>query len=314
VTAAMTRRSHRLWGPARLVTAAPAHEGPVYVAEDDALYYTTVPQRGADGAPVVRVERIRFTSGDRQPEVVVEDANAANGMCPAPGGGLLVCEQGNHRRIARITHLDTRTGRRETVITEADGAPLSSPNDIVASADGTIWFTDPSYGFLQGFRPRPQIADGVRQGSMSAGPAVTVSTAYDKPNGIALSPDGRELLVGDSGANHELGSCDPRRPHDVWRHPLSVAGRPGADHVARHGRAGPGERPFGDGDRGRGDRCGAVRGTGVPAQQDAGGGTEHAGVQRHLRGDKAGERVARRPQPGPEAAGDQVACLGDGGP
>ena len=45
--------------------------------------------------------------------------------------------------------------------------------------------------------------------------AETVTAVYDKPNGLALSPDGRELYVGDSGANHEPDSFDPMRPHSV---------------------------------------------------------------------------------------------------
>ena len=176
----------------------------------------------------MRIERLRVDHDDGEPEVVVADANAANGMCLAPDGGLFVCEQGSHRRIARISHVDPNTGCRETVIAETDGAPLSSPNDIVVTADGSIWFTDPSYGFLQGFRPRPQVPDGVRRGSTGGGVAETVTAVYDKPNGLALSPDGRELYVGDSGANHEPGTYDADRPHDVWRHPLSADGRLGA--------------------------------------------------------------------------------------
>ena len=40
-----------------------------------------------------------------------------------------------------------------------------------------------------------------------------VASDFDKPNGLAFSPDERVLYVGDSGANHEPGSFDPSRPH-----------------------------------------------------------------------------------------------------
>ena len=72
-------------GPAprlELVVEADAHEGPVYVAADDALYFTTVPRPGPDG-PLVAIRRLDL--GRRAVTTVREDANAANGM-------TLVCD------------------------------------------------------------------------------------------------------------------------------------------------------------------------------------------------------------------------------
>ena len=89
------------------------------------------------------------------------DANAANGMALAPDGRLLVCEQGTPRSPARISLVDRATGEAETVVDGWRGLPLNSPNDVVVKRDGTIWFTDPSYGFLQGFRPAPALGDYV---------------------------------------------------------------------------------------------------------------------------------------------------------
>jgi len=205
------------WEPPRRIATTPAHEGPVWFSDENALYLTTVPRSRRSDAPVVDVVRLRLDDSLRLVgcDVVAEDANAANGMCASVDGGLLVCEQGSRRSRARISRLDRRTGRRETVCDSADGAPLTSPNDVVQSADGTIWFTDPGYGHLQGFREAPVLPDGVRRIDPT-GVATTVTTRFDKPNGIALSPDGRRLYVGDSGANHEPGSYDARRPHDVW--------------------------------------------------------------------------------------------------
>jgi gluconolactonase len=93
--------------------------------------------------------------------------------------------------------------------------PLNSPNDIVVKSDGTIWFTDPAYGFLQGFRPRPSHGDFVWRFDPATGRATIVAFDFDKPNGLAFSPDESVLYIGDSGANHEAGSFDPQRPHHV---------------------------------------------------------------------------------------------------
>jgi gluconolactonase len=205
--------------------AAAAHEGPVWIAAEKTLYFTSTPVRGSGGAPKVNVDAVRLDGcplreltgpvGAGRVRTVGYDANAANGMCADRSGGLLVCEQGSLTTAARISRLDRRTGQRETVVADLDGQPLNSPNDITVHPDGSIWFTDPSYGWYQGFRPPPSIPDGVHRFDPATGEHVLVTTTFDKPNGLAFAPDGRTLYVGDSGANHEVGSFDPARPHAV---------------------------------------------------------------------------------------------------
>jgi gluconolactonase len=184
-----------------------AHEGPVYVEDEHALYFTTLPQPG----PEVAIKRLDLTT--LEVSLVREDANGANGMTLAPDGRLLVCEQGTRTEQARISALDPFTGAAETVVDELRGLPLNSPNDIVVSGDGSIWFTDPSYGFLQGFRPEPAHGDYVYR--FDGDRLTVVEDSLDKPNGLAFSPDESILYVGDSGANHEAGSFVPGRPHHV---------------------------------------------------------------------------------------------------
>jgi len=185
-----------------------AHEGPVYVADEDALYFTTLPRDLH-----VAIKRLSLATG--RVEIVRAEANMANGMTLAPDGRLLVCEQGTHVTRARIAAVDRVTGRAETLLDMPLDLPLNSPNDIVVKRDGTIWFTDPTYGFLQGFRPTPSHGDFVWRFDPSTGRAAVVASDFDKPNGLAFSPDESVLYIGDSGANHEAGSFDPRRPHHI---------------------------------------------------------------------------------------------------
>jgi gluconolactonase len=184
-----------------------AHEGPVYVTDEHALYFTTTPKPG----PEVSIARLDLDT--LEVRVVRESANGANGMTLAPDGRLLVCEQGTTRERARISAVDPATGAVETVVDELAGLPLNSPNDIVVSASGAIWFTDPSYGFLQGFKPEPAHGDYVFR--FDGHRLEVVEDSFDKPNGLAFSPDESVLYIGDSGANRELGSFDPRRPHHI---------------------------------------------------------------------------------------------------
>ncbi|MGZ6696167.1 MAG: SMP-30/gluconolactonase/LRE family protein [Solirubrobacteraceae bacterium] len=174
-----------------------AHEGPVYVPEEDALYFTSVPRASA-GGPVVDIKRL---GPDGALTVVRADANVANGMTLDAGGRLIVCEQGGMRKGARIARVDRHNGASETVVERWQGLPLNSPNDVVVSSDGTIWFTDPSYGHVQGFRPEPLLADAVYRHDPVTGHTTVVAEGFDKPNGLVFAPDESLLYVGDSGAD-----------------------------------------------------------------------------------------------------------------
>lgn len=170
-----------------------AHEGPVYVAEENALYFTSVPRPGT------RVDIKRLALDAITVSVVRPDADAANGMTLWPDGRLLVCEQLG----GALSLVDRSSGARTLLV---DG--FNSPNDVVVKSDRTIWFTDPSYGWLQGFRPRPLLRDGVRRYDPWTGEVTMVAKSLDKPNGLCFSPDESVLYVTDSGAGHHIKAFD----------------------------------------------------------------------------------------------------------
>jgi gluconolactonase len=180
-----------------LVIETDAHEGPVYVESDHALYFTT-------SRPNVAIRRLDLSSGALT--TVRADANNANGMTLGPDGRLIVCEQGSRTQPAAITAVDPRSGAREVLIDHWHGLPLNSPNDVLVSRDGSIWFTDPSYGHRQGFRPRPVLGDRVYRLDPRSGELWGVVNGLDKPNGLAFSPSESVLYVGDNGRAHRLFS------------------------------------------------------------------------------------------------------------
>jgi gluconolactonase len=191
------------------VVATDAHEGPVYAADEDALYFTTVPRGRESGFPYVAIRRLAL-DGDRFPlepdriSTVRASANAANGMALGTDGDLVVCEQGTLAEPARISRVDRADGSVEPIVETVGGLGLSSPNDVVVRSDGTIWFTDPSYGHLQGFRPEPRLPDQVYRYDPRSGGVAVVAAGFDKPNGLAFSPDETILYVADNGAPHHL--------------------------------------------------------------------------------------------------------------
>jgi gluconolactonase len=180
--------------PVRIVETN-AHEGPVYFAAEHALYFTT--QR-----PRVDVKRLDLETGEVS--VVRTDANVANGMAPFGDGRLLVCEQ----HPAAVTLLDPSTGEVDVLVDSWRGRRLNSPNDVVRKSDGTVWFTDPSYGFLQGFRPEPEVGEFVYRYDPGSGRSTVVADCFDKPNGLAFSPDESTLYVSDNGGPHHILAFD----------------------------------------------------------------------------------------------------------
>ena len=188
-----TRTAPPFGFPARLehLVDVDAHEGPVYVAGEDALYFTSVPRPGP------RVDIKRLDLGSLEVSVVRRDARAANGMTLGHDGRLIVCEQGSLDQPAAITAVDPATGAVETIVDSWHGRPLNSPNDVVVKSDGSVWFTDPSYAHLQGFGPQPQLGDNVY---CHDGELELAADGFVKPNGLAFSPDESLLYVGDSEA------------------------------------------------------------------------------------------------------------------
>jgi len=200
-----------------------AHEGPVYIREEDALYFTTLPQPTnipLPGSRRVAIKQLAL-NGDQFPvspdniTIVREPANMANGMALDREGMLVICEQGTHIEHARISRMDPQSGAIETVVDSWRGLRFNSPNDVVVKSDGTIWFTDPSYGFLQGFRPEPVVGDYVYRYDPQTGQLSVVADSFVKPNGLVFSPDESVLYVTDSGANQEAGSYYINKPHHI---------------------------------------------------------------------------------------------------
>ena len=106
--------------------------------------------------------------------------------------------------------------------------PFNSPNDVVVRrADGSVWFTDPSYGHRQGFRPRPTLGDWVWRHDPATGATAVVADGFARPNGICFSPDESVVYVTDTG--HATGdggdrALDPAGPRSVYAFDVAADG------------------------------------------------------------------------------------------
>src|SRR5690606_11056880 len=96
---------------------------------------------------------------------------------------------------------------------------LNSPNDLVVSSDGAIWFTDPSYGIMsdyEGYRAEPeQEARHVFRIDPQSGAVESVCDDFAQPNGLCFSPDESKLYIADSGGSHDASVPRHIRVFDV---------------------------------------------------------------------------------------------------
>jgi gluconolactonase len=165
-------------------------EGPVYFPAGKYLLFSDIPNDR-----VLRYDEVTGSVG-----VFLAPAGYHNGHTRDRQGRLVSCEQGG-RRVTRTEH----DGSLTVLADRIGGKRFNSPNDVVEHADGSIWFTDPSYGIdsdYEGFKA-PGELDGCHVYRLvpGTGEVTAVATDFDRPNGLAFAGE-RVLYVGDSGRKH----------------------------------------------------------------------------------------------------------------
>ena len=130
-----------------------------------------------------------------------EPSECSNGNTIDLEGRIISCLT-RGRAVVREEH----DGSMTTVADSFDGGKLTSPNDVVVKSDGSVWFTDPDYGFLHPELGHGDIPEQDRNRVLRVDPdsseVTMVSEDFDKPNGIAFSPDESVMYVGETGRTH----------------------------------------------------------------------------------------------------------------
>ena len=171
----------------RLATGCRWSEGPVWFGDQRCLLWSDIPNNR-----ILRWDEATGAVTDfRKP------SDFANGHTRDRQGRLVSCEHGT-RRVTR-----TEPDGRITVLADAyRGKRLNSPNDIVVKSDGSIWFTDPSFGiggYYEGYRADPELPTSVYRIDGATRELTAVIEDIVNPNGLAFSPDEKLLYVVDCG-------------------------------------------------------------------------------------------------------------------
>jgi len=172
-------------------------EGPAYFPAGRYLIWSDIPN-----------DRVmRWDEMNGEVSVLQYPALNQNGHTVDAQGRLVCCEH-RGRAVSRIEH----DGSRKVLADSFDGKKLNSPNDVVVKSDGSIWFTDPSYGIDSEYEGDAAPSEIGARNVYRIDPDGTVTLVIDdmvQPNGLAFSIDESLLYVADTGQTH-VPDCEPK--------------------------------------------------------------------------------------------------------
>jgi gluconolactonase len=167
----------------QLATGCRWSEGPVYFGDGRYVLWSDIPN-----------DRIlKWEEETGAVSVFRKTSWNANGNTRDRQGRLVTCEH-RGRRVTRTEYDGTIT----VLMDSHQGKRLNSPNDVVVKSDGSIWFTDPSFGisgYYEGEKAESEIAPAVWRIDGQTGQPTMMTDDIEGPNGLAFSPDESILYV-----------------------------------------------------------------------------------------------------------------------
>src|SRR5438093_7585970 len=189
-------------------------EGPIWVNKDGGYLLFSDPNANtiykytSNGNEEGKLEVFRTPSGYSGADIAEYGQPGSNGLTLDPQGRLTINQHGN-RRVVR----DEKDGTQTILADRYEGKLLNSPNDLVYRSDGTLFFTDPPFGFPKAFEDERKQLPFSGVFSIYKGKLQLVSKDFTGPNGIAFSPDEKYLYVGNwpraITGQHARASDDP---------------------------------------------------------------------------------------------------------
>jgi len=164
-------------------------EGPVWIKAGGFLVFSDIPKNELmQWSAATGVKTYRSPSQN------------ANGNTLDLTGRLVSCEHSG-RRVA----IQEKDGTVRTIVDSFEGKKFNSPNDVVVKSDGTLYFTDPDYGLKNNpttkqKEGREQAGNFVYRHDPKTGRTTVLVRDFVQPNGLAFSPDEKNLYIADSGA------------------------------------------------------------------------------------------------------------------
>lgn len=214
-------------------------EGPLW--HNGALYYSNIGSHQPDPQGFILSNQStiwRWVPGT-QPQVWLDDTVAGtNGLALDNKGNLVATRQLD----GSVVYIDWQTKKVSPIVTGYEDKRFNSPNDITIADDNTIYFTDPNWNTPSNIDPSLTQGGGA-PGSQVPGQRIYRVTAdgivnptlvtelvpalRDKPNGITLSLDQKQLIVGGIAGlwAFELNSGRVSNPKQILNTPIDGLGK-----------------------------------------------------------------------------------------
>ena len=186
-------------------------EGSLWIAKHNMLLFSDVPMNTIYKWTEEKGKEVYLKpSGYTGSEPSTSKEPGSNGLTLDENGNLVLCQHGD-RKVSRMdAPLNKPESKFVTIADKFNEKRFSSPNDCVVSSAGEVYFTDPPYGL-----PTQSDNDPLREQPYNGvykvkkdGTVILMADSVSKPNGIALFPGEKRLLV---------ASSDPRKPNwYVW--------------------------------------------------------------------------------------------------
>ncbi|KAB8295348.1 hypothetical protein EYC80_007249 [Monilinia laxa] len=202
------------------------HEAAIFYSESTLFVtsnqYASKTNSSATNNKAISITRLDKTN-DGWTSTIIEPKGA---IALANGGtkykdGLVICDQGSMTTPGGLFFMNsTAPYTTRPLINHYYGVEFNSPNDVYATSDGALWFTDPSYGSWQGIRPQPQLPNHVYRYMPDTNDIRVVADGFQEPNGITFSPDEKTAYITDGMGN----STNPTGPRAIYAYDVITRG------------------------------------------------------------------------------------------
>jgi gluconolactonase len=172
-------------------------EGPVWNSSENYLLFSDIP-----------ANTVNKWTPDGNVAPFRQPSNNSNGLTYDRGGNLLLAEHSG-RKIGMLRP----DGTYSTPVDRYQGIRFNSPNDVIVDRKGAVYFTDPPYGLDKAATDTLGF-NGIYR--FHKGKLTLIADDLFRPNGLALSPDGKTLYVANSD-----------RPKKYMKYPVTKSGKVG---------------------------------------------------------------------------------------
>lgn len=180
-------------------------EGPLWVESHNMLLFSDVPQNKVYKWTEEKGHEVYLDPSGYTDSLPRGGETGSNGLTLDNSGNLVLAQHGN-RQIARMNApLDQPKPDYTSIANSYDGKKFSSPNDVIVSSTGEVYFTDPPYGLEK------YVDDPLREMDYfgvfkvkNDGKVILLVDSISRPNGIAFFPGEKRILI---------ASSDPEKPN-----------------------------------------------------------------------------------------------------